>query len=116
MASLFTQPLHLLAVLGIVIFLMWFSQTKEYEEEFQESTASNFKLFLFLSPFLLILIFLVSYSSGGRFHYPLLRPEYESIHQGGGLPWGTASFLVLLLVLLSYQSSFRLKWFGPLSR
>jgi hypothetical protein len=115
MASLFNQPLHLLAILGIVIFLMWFSQTKEYEEEFQQ-TASNFKLFLFLSPFLLILIFAVSYSTGGRFHFPLLRPEYDSIQRAGGLPWGIAILVALLLVLLSYQSSFHSKWFGPLWR
>jgi ABC-type xylose transport system permease subunit len=113
--SVSTNSFHFITIFVIVVFLLWFSQSTEYEEEVKH-TAGNFKLFLFLLPFLLMLIFVLVYSTRGRLHFPFLRPEYEMIQQAGGVPWRAVMFLVLILVLLSYQSSFRVKWFGPLSR
>lgn len=115
LGSISSPPLHLLTIFGIVIVLLWFSQSTDYSAHLKH-TAINFQLFLFLLPILLIL-FMASFSTGGRFHFPLLRQEYDSVNQrAGGLPWGIAILVVLLLVLLSYQSSFHSKWFGPLWR
>jgi hypothetical protein len=115
MDSVSTKSFHFITIFVIVVFLLWFSQSTEYEDEVKQA-AGNFQLILFLLPFLLMLIFAVVYSTRGRFHFPFLRPEYEMIQQAGGVPWRAVMFLVLILVLLSYQSSFRAKWFGPLSR
>jgi hypothetical protein len=38
-------------------------------------------------------------------------PERDSIHRAGGSPWGVGLLLLLLLVMVSYQSNFREKWF-----
>ncbi|KAH7518474.1 hypothetical protein FEM48_Zijuj09G0175300 [Ziziphus jujuba var. spinosa] len=105
LTSMSAPPFHLLTIFAIVIFLLWFSQYTGYKAQFQQ-TAINFQLFLMVLPLLLIL-FMASYSSGGLFNLQLRRPE--------GSPWGVAILLLLILVLLSYQSSFHSKWFGPLS-
>ncbi|EMS52592.1 hypothetical protein TRIUR3_24345 [Triticum urartu] len=39
-------------------------------------------------------------------------PERDSIHRAGGSPWGVGLLLVLLIVMVSYQSNFREKWFA----
>ncbi|KAB1207581.1 Triosephosphate isomerase, chloroplastic [Morella rubra] len=80
-----------------------------------KSTAINFQLFLFLLPILLIL-FMASYSTSWRFNFPLWRQEHDPKQRAGASPLGVAILVVVLLVLLSYQSSFHSKWFGPLWR
>lgn len=114
LGSISTPPLHLLTIFGIVIVLLWLSQSTDYKAQLKYTTV-NFQLFIFLLPILLIL-FMAAYSTGGRFHFPLLRSEYESVQRAGGLPWGIAVLVVVLLLLLSYQSSFHSQWFGPLWR
>ncbi|GMY05533.1 Transmembrane protein [Fagus crenata] len=106
LSSISTPPLHLLTIFGIVIGLLWFSQYTGYQAQLK-STAINFQLVLFLFPIFMIFL-IASNSSSWRFNFPLLRSEH------GGSPLGIAFLVVLLLVLLSYQSSFQSKWFGPL--
>ena len=108
LGSISTPPLHLLTIFGIVVVLLWFSHYTGYKTQLR-TTAMNFQLFLFLLPILLVLL-MASNSSGWRFNCPLSRSDH------GGSPLGIASLVVLLLVLLSYQSSFQSKWFGPLWR
>lgn len=108
LGSISTPPLHLLTIFGIVFVLLWFSHYTGYKTQLR-TTAMNFQLFLFLLPILLVLL-MASNSSGWRFNFPLSRSDH------GGSPLGIASLVVLLLVLLSYQSSFQSKWFGPLWR
>ena len=112
-ASISAPSFHLLAIFSIVMVLLWLSQSTGYKAELQQ-TRVNFQLFLFLLPILLI-CFMASYSSSWLFNFQLRRPRPEAPMQpAGSSPWGVAIFVVLLLVLLSYQSSFHSKWFGPL--
>ncbi|EXC66524.1 hypothetical protein L484_000121 [Morus notabilis] len=95
--------------------LLWLSQYTGYKAQLQQTTA-NFQFFLFLFPILLIL-FMASYSSSWWPNFQLRRVRQEASMQpvaAGSSPWGVAIFVVLLLILLSYQSSFHSKWFGPL--
>lgn len=39
------------------------------------------------------------------------RASYFSSSSEGSSPWGVAAFIVLLLVLVQYQSSFHESWF-----
>jgi hypothetical protein len=108
------QPLHFLVIFFIAMFLLWFSQSPENKAQLNY-TLVNLQVFLFLLPFLLIL-YMASFSTGWRFHFPFWQPEYyDSVQRAGGLPWGTAIVVALILVLLSYQSTFRSMWSGPLN-
>jgi hypothetical protein len=109
------QMLHFLTIFCIAIFLLWFSQSPENKAQLNY-TFGNLQLFLFLSPFILILYMMSFSSTGWSFRFPFWQPEYyDSVQRAGGLPWGTAIVVGLILVLLSYQSTFRSMWFGPLN-
>ncbi|XP_041010256.1 uncharacterized protein LOC121254330 [Juglans microcarpa x Juglans regia] len=114
LASISTPPLHLLTIFAIVIVLLWFSKSADYKAELKY-TAINMQLFFFLLSILLIFV-VASNSTSWRFNFPLLRSEHDSVQRAGSSPLGIAILVVLLLVLLSFQSSFHSKWFGPLSR
>ncbi|PON55102.1 Transmembrane protein [Parasponia andersonii] len=112
-ASVSAPSFHLLAIFSIVMVLLWLSQYTGHKAQLQQ-TAVNFQLFVFLLPVLLI-VFMASYSSCGLFNFRFRRPRPDTPMQpAGSSPWGVAVFVALLLVLLSYQSSFHSKWFGPL--
>ncbi|TXG64741.1 hypothetical protein EZV62_011735 [Acer yangbiense] len=110
LASVSVPPLPLLAVFGIVLLLLWLSQYTGYKAEMQLTTI-NFQLFIFLLPIMLIFL-MASLSSNGGYSFRIPRLPHGSMHQAGGTPWGIAILLLVLLVLLSYQSSFHSKWFG----
>lgn len=116
-ASISPPPFHLLTIFAIVMVLLWLSQYAGYKAQVQQ-TAVNFQLFLFLLPVLLILL-MATYSTSWWSNFQLRRMQQGTPTQqaaaSGGSPWGVAIFVVLLLVLLSYQSSFHSKWFGPLT-
>ncbi|KAJ9132741.1 hypothetical protein P3X46_033578 [Hevea brasiliensis] len=118
LASISTPPSPLLTIFGIVILLLWLSQYTDYKSQLRH-TAINFQLFLFLLPILLIFL-VASYSTNWMLYSRLQQPQHDSVSPaaaaGGSSPWGIAIFVVLLLVLLSYQSTFHSKWFGPLGR
>ncbi|KAK1560993.1 hypothetical protein Q3G72_033178 [Acer saccharum] len=110
LASLSAPPLPLLAIFGIVLLLLWLSQYTGYKAEMQLTTI-NFQLFIFLLPIMLIFL-MASLSSNGGYSFRIPRLPHGSMHQAGGTPWGIAILVVVLLVLISYQSSFHSKWFG----
>ena len=114
LSSISAPPLPLLTIFGIVVVLLWFSQYTDYKAQLHH-TAINFQLFLLLLPILLI-FFMISFSTSGRFAFWQQRLERETVHRSGGSPWGIAMLVGLLFVLISYQSSFHSKWFGPLWR
>ncbi|ONH92178.1 hypothetical protein PRUPE_8G160400 [Prunus persica] len=120
LASISAPPLHLLTIFAIVIGLLWLSQYTEYKAQMQH-TAFNFQLFLMVLPVLLIFVVAScsSVPSSGWFSFWSQHPQRVPAHPargggGSGSPWGVAFLLVLILVLLSYQSSFHSKWLGPL--
>ncbi|GAV91497.1 hypothetical protein CFOL_v3_34892 [Cephalotus follicularis] len=113
-ASISTPPAALLTVFGIVIVLLLLSQYTQYNSQLHH-TATNFKLSIFLLPILLI-FFMAAFSSSGRYNFQLPRIGHGAMQRAGGSPWGLAILVLLVLVLLSYQSSFHSSWFGPLWR
>ncbi|KAJ0076530.1 hypothetical protein Patl1_36107 [Pistacia atlantica] len=110
--SISSPPPALLTIFGIVFILLWVSQYTGYKAQLNITTV-NFQLFLFLLPLLLILL-IASYSSGGSYSFRLPRLDRGPMYQSaaGGIPWGIVSLVVVLLVLVSYQSSFHSKWLG----
>lgn len=109
--SISAPSFHLVTIFSIVMVLLWLSQYNGYKAQLQQ-TAVNFQLFMFLLP-VLVIFFMASYSSSWLFNFQFRRPRRETpTQQSGSSPWGVAIFVVLLLVLLSYQSSFHSKWFG----
>jgi NADH:ubiquinone oxidoreductase subunit 5 (subunit L)/multisubunit Na+/H+ antiporter MnhA subunit len=108
-----TPPFPLLAIFGIVISLLWLSHYTGYEAQLRHS-AVNLQIFLFLLPILLIL-FMASYSTNWLLYYRLRSSQHDSDpRSSGSFPWGIAIFVVVLLMLLSYRSTFHSKWFGLL--
>lgn len=113
MASLSLPPLPLLAIFAIVIFLLALSQSSNYKEQLDQAT-NYLQLFLILVPIFLLLLIRPGFT-GGWFNFRAPRPRQESsMRRSSGFPWGTAVLVVVLLVLVSYQSSFQSKWFAPL--
>lgn len=116
LASVSSPPPALLTIFGIVIILFWLSRYTGLKAQLHV-TAINLQLFLIFLPFVLIFI-IAAYSSSGSYSFrlPRLNGSGGSMQQGqgggGGNPWGIAMLLVVVLVLLSYQSSFHSKWFG----
>nr|KYP59044.1 hypothetical protein KK1_014470 [Cajanus cajan] len=95
-----------------------FSWYSNYES-IVESIMDQVKLVLMVSPLLLLLVlhFFSNYASHGGFFSSLVPlPQRETLHGGAGTPWGVALLLVLLLFMVSYQSSFQERWFPLLTR
>ncbi|KAI5353706.1 PREDICTED: transmembrane [Prunus dulcis] len=110
LASLSAPPSPLLALLVIVLVLLLFSSYTSYRSQ-MEKTKVGFHIFLLFLPVMLIFLThsLIKYGS-----FPVLSPKTKErvVHQpeGSASPWGVAMFLVLLLVLLCYRSSFQSNW------
>ncbi|KAK7400217.1 hypothetical protein VNO78_11417 [Psophocarpus tetragonolobus] len=94
-------PLPLLAIVGIVVFLLWVSSYLNNYSSMQIATT-NVNLFLLFLPLVLTLI-----AQGARFVLP--APSVTRLHDGdaesesSSLPWGLFVSVVMLLVLISYR-------------
>ncbi|CAL1353174.1 unnamed protein product [Linum trigynum] len=106
--------LLLLAVIAIFLGASWYFTY----EELVESTESSKGLGLFVLPVLLIFLarWLSSVKSPEAFFFGMSQPcdRRRRTHQmpaKGSSPWGVAALIVLLLVLLQYQSAFLDSWF-----
>lgn len=111
-------PMHLCFFLLTLFMFLSFSLYSSYEP-IMESFMDQVKLVLMVSPLLLLLVvhFLCNYGSAGGVMSTLIPlPERESLHRAGGTPWGVGLVLVLLLFMVSYQSSFQERWFPILTR
>ena len=107
------MPLHLCFFLLVLLLFLGFSWYTSYESA-AESFASQARIVLMASPFALLLAVRLLSGVSGEGVGDLLAvpmPERDSIHRAGGSPWGVALLLLLLLVMVSYQSNFREKWF-----
>ncbi|CAN6196120.1 unnamed protein product [Urochloa humidicola] len=125
-SSALEVPLHLCFFLLVLLIFLCFSWYTSYESA-AESFANQARILLMASPFALLLaVRLLSGVTGGEgggagrwgvsdlLAVPM--PERDSIHRAGGSPWGVGLLLLLLLVMVSYQSNFREKWFPLASR
>ncbi|KAK7401562.1 hypothetical protein VNO78_13134 [Psophocarpus tetragonolobus] len=110
-------PLHLCFFLLTLFMFLAFSWYTSYEP-IMESFMDQVKLVIMVSPLILLLVvhFVSNYGSGGVLSSLIPLPERESLHRAGGTPWGVGFLLVLLLFMVSYQSSFQERWFPLLSR
>ncbi|KAL0454118.1 UNVERIFIED_CONTAM: hypothetical protein Slati_0751000 [Sesamum latifolium] len=111
LSSISAPPLPLMAIFAIVIFLLSLPGYYAYKEQ-MHYTMINFKILLFLVPVLLIFFMHSSLLNSGwwlnfRSSSPARRQE---LARGiSGFPWAVAVLVAVLLVLVSYQSSFQSK-------
>ncbi|KAL0348461.1 UNVERIFIED_CONTAM: hypothetical protein Sangu_1073900 [Sesamum angustifolium] len=114
LSSISAPPLPLMAIFAIVIFLLSLSNYNAYKEQ-MHYTMINFKILLFLVPVLLIIFMHSSLlNTGGWLNFrssspPRLRMRQELARGISGFPWAVAVLVAVLLVLVSYQSSFQSK-------
>lgn len=106
-------PFQLLFIIFIVLFLIFISWYMAYESA-MEDTVDQLKLYLMISP-LLLLLAVRCWSKTGIPTIPLPPSEPNAIHRAGSSPWGVGLLVILLLLMISYQSTFHDQWF-PLWR
>lgn len=117
-SSLSTLPLQLLAIFAIVILLLYLSSSNG---DYKAQLERNVQFSMFLLPLLLVFVlgFLLMNDYGGLYSQFFSRSKKlgsqttNTICQStatASFPWGVAVLVVVVLVLLSYQSSFQAKW------
>ncbi|KAJ6961253.1 hypothetical protein NC652_000226 [Populus alba x Populus x berolinensis] len=100
--SCFSMSIHLFFFISILFSILCLSWYINYEDKF-EDLINQVKLFLMLSPVVLLLLV---HCLSSCFPVFLPFPERDSLHRAGGSPWGVALLLVFLIFMISYQSSF----------
>ncbi|ERM97893.1 hypothetical protein AMTRI_Chr09g20760 [Amborella trichopoda] len=108
-------PYPVLFIVSLALLFLGFSSWLSFEAVY-ESAVEQASLALALCPILLLLAvrWLSSLENHGQgiFFSSDRRQTYRSAQQSeGSSPWGVMAFIVLLLVMLSYQSTFLEKWF-----
>jgi hypothetical protein len=91
LSSITTPPLQLVAIVGIVVFLLWISSYMN-----MQSTSTNLNLFLL---FLTLVITLISLF--GRYVAPESNVTNMDGGDGGQSTWGSVALLMFLLVFIS---------------
>ncbi|KAK3412648.1 uncharacterized protein LOC104418910 [Eucalyptus grandis] len=111
-------PYPVLLILGLIFIFLgtsWYFSL----EDFVESTEEQLGWILLAAP--LVLLLLVRWlptsmeDSAGFFAtspWDRRRRMYRQPTEGSS-PWGVAALIVLLLVLMQYQSAFQESWFNP---
>ncbi|EOY15030.1 Uncharacterized protein TCM_034228 [Theobroma cacao] len=106
--SISPPPLPLLSIFGIICLLLLVSSYVSFKKEIHHSML-NLKLFLLFLP--LVLIFAAQFvSKCERFVIPYAKTKRELEYRTRNLPWGMVMLLVVLLVMVSYQSYFHSMW------
>lgn len=108
LASISPPPLPLLAIFLIIFILLSASSYANYKNHMQQ-TMINFKLLLLFLPLLLILL-AAFISKCESFMFPKTKAEYGSVDRNWNMPWGLAVLVVVLLVMVSYRSTFQSMW------
>ena len=112
LASVSSPPLPLLAIAAIIVLLMMLSSYTSYKSQMQQNLI-NFKLFLFLLPVLLIFV-MHSITKYGRVVIIAPITKGDTGHKPQSMPWALALLVVLLVLMVSYQSYFHSKWWPPI--
>ncbi|KAF9618448.1 hypothetical protein IFM89_001171 [Coptis chinensis] len=116
LSSVSLPPFPLIAIFAIVILFLSLSRYTDYRVH-MEQTMINFRLLFFIIP--VVLIFIVrNLSIDGKLSFRLPRAAHNSLGLAGNgsSPWGVALLLLVLLLMISYKSSFDSQWFRPLWR
>ncbi|KAK9136465.1 hypothetical protein Syun_015795 [Stephania yunnanensis] len=106
MSAASLPPLPLLTVFAIVLLFLSLSHHASLKEKMHHNVI-NFKLVLFVVPAALIFITRSMIYKG---KIALQGPRLDTIRQGGGSACGVALLVLLLLVMISYKSSFDSMW------
>lgn len=114
MASASPPALQVLLILVIVALFLMFSWYMTYESAL-EGLMDQLNVVLILCPVLLLLI-VHWLSVVEKPTLPLPRSEPNAIHRAGGSPWGVGLLVLVLMVMISYQSSFHDQWFPLFAR
>ncbi|XP_020229205.1 uncharacterized protein LOC109810205 [Cajanus cajan] len=118
LSSLSAPPLQLVAIVGIVMFLLFLPSYINFKSTLHTATIAFHVFLLFLPLFLILIAYTIS-KHGPRLLVPPPPPFSGGIRlrtPPGGFPWGVAALVVLLLVLASYLSDFRSMWSPLISR
>ncbi|XVF63686.1 hypothetical protein PTKIN_Ptkin09bG0106800 [Pterospermum kingtungense] len=94
-------PLPALSIFGIICLLLYVSYTNNKKEI--QHTVVNLKLFLLFLPLVFILA-AQFVSKWERLVVPYPRTKREMEYRSWDLPWGVVLLVLLLLVVVSYQS------------
>ncbi|XP_039122349.1 uncharacterized protein LOC120258934 [Dioscorea cayenensis subsp. rotundata] len=115
LASISLPPAPLLAVFAIVVLFLSLSWYTNYKEQVHRSEL-GLRFFFILFLFLVVLVLAGYMLVDRRFKFRRFGPEQEGRDMAGSSPWGVAALVVVLLLMVSYQSSFHSQWFRPLWR
>ncbi|XP_022748074.1 uncharacterized protein LOC111297691 [Durio zibethinus] len=112
--SLSPLPYPVLLILAVTSIFLGISWYVNYESD-METAEQQMSWVLFATP--VVLILLVRWlSSMETSDMPFSSSPWDRRHQThhrpseGSSPWAVAAFIVLLLILLQYQSVFRESW------
>ncbi|MBA0869506.1 hypothetical protein Goshw_029028 [Gossypium schwendimanii] len=106
--SISAPPLPLLSIFGIICVLLMVSSYINLKREVHH-TVFNLKLFLLFLP--VMLIFAAQFLSRcERLVVPYVRTKRDLVRRTWDLPWGMIMVVVVLLVMVSYQSYFHSMW------
>ncbi|KAM7279127.1 hypothetical protein ACFE04_006261 [Oxalis oulophora] len=115
MSMLSSMPIHLCFFM-VVLGFSWYIN---YESKYDDS-SNKVKLYLMLSPLVLLLIVQFYCSVGRSPHMKFPVPEErESVHRAGGFPWGVPLLVIFLLWVISHSphySSLHDRWFPTPSK
>ncbi|KAG0499689.1 hypothetical protein HPP92_003964 [Vanilla planifolia] len=107
-------PLHLclfLITLALFVTLSWYQSY----ESLLDGILHQIRLLVIASPLVLLLaVHWLSTGAQGRRLVPFvaaLPDDPQALHRAGGSPWGVGLLLLLLLLMVSYQSCFHGRWF-----
>nr|ABK21835.1 unknown [Picea sitchensis] len=114
MSSMGQPSFHVLFILVIVALFLAFSWYMTYESTL-EGMRDQLNMVLILCPVMLLLI-VHWLSVVEKPTLPLPRSEPNAIHRAGGSPWGVGLLVLVLMVMISYQSSFHDSWFPMFTR
>lgn len=111
-------PYPVLLILAVIFIFLGFQWSSDYEEAVETvEYSTNWALLVVPVALLIIVRWLSTMEESPSFfgYYPFDRRRQPAVYRqsdgGGSSPWGVAALIVLLLVLVHFQSSFLDAWF-----